>query len=95
MDGRHFGSEELRRRPNAMHRKFRLGLTKSLVRSDGLDAEFEALRSGRKNPELFARLFGLVECFKLRGGSVELLQTPATGLSKVLKCLALSQGIPI
>lgn len=48
-----------------MHRKFRLGLTKSLVRSDGLDAEFEALRSGRNNPELFARLFGLVECFKL------------------------------
>jgi len=65
-DGKIFGFEELWRRPNAMHRRF-YGLIKSLVRSDGLDAEFEALRSGRKNPELFPRLFDLVECFKLRG----------------------------
>ena len=46
-DGKFFGVEELRSRPNAMYRRF-YGLTKSLVRSDGLDAEFEALRSGRR-----------------------------------------------
>eukprot|EP00435_Cladocopium_sp_Y103_P061685 s1586_g23.t1 len=67
-DGSFGGSGDLWRRPNAMHRKF-YGFVKSLVKSDGLDVEIDALRSGRKNPELFARLFDLVECFKQQGTS--------------------------
>lgn len=62
------GSDDLWRRPNAMHSRF-CGMIKSLIKSDGPDVVFDAVRSGRKNPELFARLFDLVECFKMRGCS--------------------------
>eukprot|EP00435_Cladocopium_sp_Y103_P040712 s1882_g11.t1 len=58
-------AEGLWRRPNAMHRKF-YGHVKSLIRSDGLDVTFDALRSGR---ELYARLFDLVESFQFGGAS--------------------------
>eukprot|EP00435_Cladocopium_sp_Y103_P021911 s4510_g5.t1 len=61
-------AEGLWRRPNAMHRKF-YGHVKSLIRSDGLDVTFDALRSGQKNPELYARLFDLVESFQFGGAS--------------------------
>ena len=49
-----------------MHRKFYRHV-KLLIRSDGLDVTFDALHSGRKNPELYARLFDLVESFQVGG----------------------------
>ena len=53
----HFsGSDDLWRRPNAMHSRF-YGLTESQIKSDGLDVCFDTLRSGRKNPELFPCFF--------------------------------------
>lgn len=71
-----------------MHRRS-YGLIKSLVRSDGLDAEFEALRSGRKNPEFFRGFLTWLNVSSFVGHQ----QIPTTGLSKLLKCLAMSQGI--
>ena len=69
----HFGGdirerEELWQTPNSMHRKF-YGFVRSIIKSDGLSTEFDMLRSGRRNPELFARLFDLVEFFKAKGCS--------------------------
>ena len=51
-----------------MHRKFYRHV-KLLIRSDGLDVTFDALHSGRKNPELYARLFHLVESFQVGGSA--------------------------
>eukprot|EP00435_Cladocopium_sp_Y103_P021725 s1085_g5.t1 len=66
----HFGGifrseEELSREPNARHRRF-FSLVRSLVKSDGLSTSFDFLR---RNPEIFARLYDLVETFLSKGCS--------------------------
>lgn len=52
-----------------MHSRF-YGLTKSQIKSDGLDVCFDTLRSGRKNPELSPGLFDLVECLTFEAARV-------------------------
>eukprot|EP00435_Cladocopium_sp_Y103_P058885 s1903_g20.t2 len=64
-----FSSEkDLWRRPNNLHRRF-YKFIRSLARADGLNAEFDTVHSGRKNPDLHARLFDLVSVFQTTGGS--------------------------
>ena len=59
---------DLWRSPNQLHRRF-FSFVRALIRSDGLTAEFDMLRSGRKNPDLHARLFDLIDAFQKQGCS--------------------------
>ena len=66
-DGRWVGDDDLRREPNAEH--FALfGRLASLIRSDGWAESFELSKSGRKHPELIARLGELSSLLTAHGG---------------------------
>ena len=56
------------REPNAEHRVLFQGVA-SLIRSDGLAESFTLAKSGRKHPELIARLSELSNLLTAHGGA--------------------------
>eukprot|EP00435_Cladocopium_sp_Y103_P063603 s567_g25.t1 len=67
-DGRWIGDDELRREPNSEHLALYRRLA-SLIRSDGLAESFPLSKSGRKHPELIARLGELSNLMTAHGGA--------------------------
>eukprot|EP00435_Cladocopium_sp_Y103_P047077 s582_g13.t1 len=65
--GRWISGGELRRKPNSEHR-FLYRRVASLIRSDGLAESFPMCKSGRKHPELIARLTELSNLLTMHGG---------------------------
>ena len=66
--GRWVADDELKREPNAEHINLYARLA-SLIRSDGLAESFNLAKSGRKHPELLARLSELSNLLTVQGGA--------------------------
>ena len=67
-DGSFPGAEAMWRVPSALHRALYKRI-RAFIKSDGLNAVFDSLHVGRKNPELFARLNEVTEMLTTLGCS--------------------------
>eukprot|EP00435_Cladocopium_sp_Y103_P019932 s4028_g4.t2 len=84
--GRWISDDDLRREPNAEHRVL-FQRVASLIRSDGLAESFPMSLSGRKHPELLARLAELSQALTACGG--------ACSCEKGFSGIPMPQSIPL